>query len=117
MANTLTLNSSESVGPQQFQGLFSEVFKLKITVTDHDAVAINDTAAITLAVPGLVLGDMIIAGSINMDWSDGTDQATYHFDVTATDVLTLYIHADVGEFAADAITGAVAKVLVGRPAW
>lgn len=117
MANTLTLNSSEGVGAQQFQGLYSDIWKVKATVTDHDAVAINDTLAMTITVPNVTLGDHVISAAINMDLSDGTDQASYQFEVTADNTVTMYIHADVGEFAADAITGAVAKVLIGRPAW
>lgn len=117
MANTLTLNLAEQVGAQQFQGLYSLIWKVKATITDHDAVAINDTLAISITVPGLALGDVVITSGINMDLSDGTDQALFLFAVTAADTLTMYIQADVGEFAADAITGAIAKVLVGRPTW
>lgn len=117
MANTLTLNTQDRVGNQQFQGLYSDVWKVKATVTDHDAVAINDTLAISITVTGVALGDHIISSAINMDQSDGTDQALIQFAVTAANTLTMYIQADVGEFAADAITGAVAKVLIGRPAW
>lgn len=117
MANTLTLNTQDRVGAQQFQGLYNDIWKVKCTVTDHDAVAINDTLAISITVTGVALGDHVIASSINMDLSDGTDQAQTQFEVTAANTLTMYIQADVGEFAADAITGAVAKVLIGRPTW
>lgn len=117
MANTLTLNTSSRIGNQQFQGLYNDVWQVKATVTDHDAVAINDTLAMSITVPGVALGDHVISAAINMDLSDGTDQASYQFEVTAADTLTMYIHADVGEFAADAITGAIAKVLIGRPSW
>lgn len=117
MANTLTLNTQDRIGNQQFQGLYSDIWQVKATVTDHDAVAINDTTVMTIAVTGVALGDHIISYGLTMDQNDGTDQAVITFAVTAADVVSMFIHADVGEFAADAITGAVAKILIGRPSW
>lgn len=116
MANGLVVNSVAQ-GNNQFQGAFSEMWKVKATLTQDVAVAINDTGVITMTVPGVALGDMVIADSINMDYNDGTDQATLTWAVTAANTVTLYIHADVGEFAANAVNGAVAKVLIGRPSW
>jgi len=116
MANTLTLNSAER-DKKQFNGNFNEQWRVKATVADQDAVAINDTLAMTMAVPGVALGDVVIAGGISVDLSDGTDQATIIYAVTAADVVTMYVQADKGEFAADALNGGVVKVLVGRPAW
>jgi len=117
MANSIAVNSSEAVGPQQFQGLFSEIFKVKFTVTQDTAVALNDTGVITMIVPGVALGDMVIGADINLDWDDGTDQAVISYAVTAANVVTMYIHADLGEFASTAINGAVGKLLIGRPTW
>lgn len=117
MANTLTLNSANRIGNQQFQGLYNDVWQVKTTVTDHDAVAISDTSVLTITVPGVSLGDHVISYGLTMDQNDGTDQAVITFAVTAADTVSMFIHADAGEFAADAITGAVAKVLIGRPAW
>jgi|LNFM01.2.fsa_nt_gb hypothetical protein len=117
MANTLTLSTQESAGAQQFQGLFSNVWKVTATVADQDAVAITDTAAFTMTVAGVVLGDMIIGASLTLDASDGTDQAVIRFEVSAANTVTMYVTADAGEFAADSITGATVKLLIGRPAW
>ena len=117
MANTITLNTADRVGNQQFQGLYNDMWRVKATVTDHDAVAISDTAVLTITVPGVALGDHVIAYGLTMDQNDGTDQAVITFAVTAADTVSMFIHADAGEFAADAITGAVAKILVGRPSW
>jgi len=117
MANTLTLNTVARVGNQQFQGLFNDMWRVKATVTDTDAVAVNDTLAMTITVPGVALGDHVVSYGLTMDQDDGTDQAVVTFAVTATNTVTMYVHADVGEFAADAMNGAVAKVLIGRPSW
>ena len=117
MANSIAVNTQVVNSNSQFQGLFSQVWTVKATITQDTAVAINDTGAITFTVTGVALGDMVIAGGINVDWSDGTDQAVISFEVTAANTVTMYIHADVGEFASTAVHGAIAKVLIGRPAW
>ena len=116
MANTITTNTVTR-GNKQFQGAFSEMWTVKATISDQDAIALNDTLALTMTVPGVTLGDVIIANGISVDLSDGTDQASTTFAVTAADTVTLYVHADLGEFAADALNGGVVKVLVGRPNW
>ena len=116
MANTLTLNEANR-DKKQFNGNFNEQWRVKATVADQDAVAVNDTLAMTMAVPGVALGDLVICGGISVDLSDGTDQCTITYEVTAADVVTMYVHADVGELAADALNNGVVKVLVGRPAW
>jgi len=116
MANTLAVNAVEQ-GTNQFQGMYSEMWKVSMSVTDTDAVAINDTAAITFTVPGVVAGDHVVSWGSTLDLSDGTDQATILFLVTAANTVTMYIQADVGEFAADALNGAVFKLVVGRPSW
>lgn len=117
MANTVTVNRYET-GNKQFQGAFSEMWAITAKVDDQDAVAINDTAAITMTVPGVALGDMVIGTSLTLDSFDaGGDGAVIYSQVTAANTVSLVIHADVAEFAADAITGATVKILVGRPAW
>lgn len=116
MANTLTVNSTAQ-GKEQFQGLFNEMWAVTITVTDQDAVALTDTAVITCTVPGVAVGDMVVGWGCSVDMSDGTDNATIMWQVTAANTLSLTIHADAGELAADALTNGVFKVLVGRPNW
>ena len=37
--------------------------------------------------------------------------------VTAANVVSVYIQADKGEFAADALNAGVMKILVARPSW
>lgn len=117
MANTLTLNEVKR-GRKQFQGFFaSDMWTVKATVADTDAIALNDTLTMTMAVPGVELGDMVIGVCASLDLSDGTDQAVLTAHVTAADVVSIYLQADKGEFAADALNNAVIKVLVARPAW
>ena len=65
MANTVTVNSSVQ-NREQFQGLFNEMWVVTATVTDQDAVAIGDTLSISLTVPGVALGDMVIRRPIRI---------------------------------------------------
>lgn len=116
MANTITTNAVAR-GVEQFQGLFSDMWTVKATISDQDAIALNDTLALTMTVPGVALGDVVVAGGISVDLSDGTDQASTTFAVTAADTLTLYVHADLGEFAADALNTGVVRAVIGRPNW
>lgn len=116
MANTLTVNSSVQAR-QQFQGVYNEMWQVKITVADQDAVAIGDTAVITCTVPGVAAGDHVVGWGCSVDMSDGTDNAVIMFQVTGANTLSLTIMADAGELAADALTNGVFKVLIGRPNW
>ena len=117
MANTLTLNEVRR-GRKQFQGFFaSDMWTVKATWADQDAIDANDTLTVTMAVPGVALGDMVVGVSCSVDLSDGADQAVLTAAVTAANVVSLYIQADKGEFAADALNAGVMKVLVARPAW
>ncbi len=116
MANTLTVTSSVQ-NREQFQGLFNEMWAVVITVADQDAVALTDTAVITCTIPGVAVGDMVLGWGCSVDMSDGTDNATIMFQVTAANTLSLTIHADAGELAADALTNGVFRVLIARPNW
>lgn len=117
MANTISVTRIER-GNKQFQGAFSDMWAVTAAVSDQDAVAITDTLAINMTVPGIALGDMVIGTSINMDHFDsGGDGAVIRCEVGSANTLHFIITADAAEFAADAITGAVIKVLIGRPAW
>ena len=118
MANTLTLNEVKR-GRKQFQGFFaSDMWTVKATWADQDAIDANDTLTVTMAVPGVELGDMVVGVSCSVDLLDGGgDGAVLTAAVTAADVVSLYLQADKGEFAADALNAGVIKVLVARPAW
>jgi hypothetical protein len=116
MANTITLNSYER-GSQQFQGAFSEQWRVKATITDQDAVSATDTVRFSLTIPGVVLGDMVVGITMTNDTSDGTDQAIVTGWVTAADTVAVQVNADVGQYAADDLNNAVVKILIGRPSW
>ena len=116
MANSIAVNSVAR-GNKQFQGMYSEMWGVTATLTQDTAVAINDTGVITFTVPGVALGDHVISFGTSADWNDGTDQAVVNCVVTAANTVSLMIHADVGEFAATAMHGAVIKVVIGRPSW
>jgi hypothetical protein len=104
-------------GVNQFQGAFNEMWEVTVTITDQDAVALTDTMRITVTVPGVALGDMVIAQSITNDLSDGTDQCIMQCYVTAANTVSLQFTADAGQYAADDLNNAVVKMLVARPAW
>ena len=117
MANTITVNRVER-GNKQFQGAFSDMWAITATISDQDAVAIGDTLAVALTIPGVVLGDMVVGHSITVDSLDaGGDGAVIRCEVTAANTVSVLIHADVAEFAADALNNGVIKCLVGRPSW
>lgn len=116
MANTITVNTTKR-GGQQFRGLFSDVWTVKATISDQDAVALTDSLELDMTVAGLALGDMVIGGSCTVDFSDGTDQVMATYYVSAANTVTMQLQADAGELAADAMNGGVVRIVVGRPTW
>lgn len=116
MANTATVNTQVK-NVQQFQGLYNEMWTVKATISDQDAITATDTMSIALTVSGVALGDQVIAKSISNDLSDGTDQAVFQAFVTAADTVTLRFTADAGAYAADDLNTAVVRLVVGRPTW
>jgi hypothetical protein len=117
MANTIAVNKVER-GNKQFQGLFSEMWAVTATISDQDAVAIGDTLAVNMTVPGVVLGDMVVGMCLSVDYFDaGGDGAVIRASVGSANTVLFTVHADVAEFAADSLNGGVIKLLVGRPAW
>ena len=72
MANTISVSKAVNAR-EQLQGAFGAMWKVKATIDDQDAVALNDTATFTFTVPGVAVGDAIIAESLSVDLSDGTD--------------------------------------------
>lgn len=101
----------------QFQGAFSDMWTVKVTITDQDAIAITDTMRIAITVTGVALGDMVIGRSITNDLSDGTDQVVFDAYVTAADKVNLQFTADAGQYAVGDLNNAVVRLLIGRPTW
>lgn len=104
-------------GTNQFQGAFNEMWEVTVTITDQDAIALTDTMRISVTVPGVALGDMVIGQSITNDLSDGTDQCIMQAYVTAANTVSLQFTADAGQYAVDDLNNAVVKLLVARPSW
>lgn len=102
--------SSVSVnrGKQQFQGMFTEMWTAKGTV-DFAEIADGDEAVDTIAVPGVALGDMVIAVSCSIDVADLNLTAA----VTAANEVTVQLNNNTG--GAINLGSAVFRVVVGRP--
>lgn len=115
MANTITVSKTEQ-GKVQFQLAFKEMFRVTASVTDQDAVALTAIGEFDVSVPGVVAGDMVMV-SFNQDLDDGTDQASCTAYCGAADTVTVQLHADNAEYAADDLNGATVKILVLRPGW
>ena len=117
MANTITVTSSKQ-GRRQFQGVFKNMWIVKGTVADQDAIAINTIGEFSVAVPGVALGDAVLAVALNNDLSDaGGDEVLVEGIVTAANVVTVRVHADTAEYAADDLNNATIKILVASPNW
>lgn len=118
MANTIgTPTIVESNSGAQFQSFFSDMWTVKATITDQDAVAATDTVRFSLTVPNVALGDMVLGISLTNDLSDGTDQCIVTGVVTAANTVVVQVTADVGQYAVDDLNNAVVRILIGRPTW
>ena len=100
---------------EQFQSLFTDMWTVKATVSDQDAVAAGDSVRFSVTVAGVALGDMVLAVSSTEDLSDGTDHAVLSGWVTAANTVVFQVMADVGEFAADTLNTQVLRAVIGRP--
>ncbi len=116
MADAITVNTVVN-GLGQLQGAVNEIWTVRATITDQDAIAISDTASFSMTVSGVALGDIVLGVSLTNDLSDGTDQAVATAIVTAANTLVIRVHADAGEYAIDDLNTAVVRVIVARPAF
>lgn len=115
MANAATVVRTQRQRGQ-FGGFFSDFWAVHATIVQDTAIAVNDTFEYNMAVTGVALGDMCIGWSIAMDLNDGTDSAIGMCTVSAANQVRWTLQADIGEFAAAAITAAtVFRCLIGRP--
>jgi N-acetyl-beta-hexosaminidase len=95
-------------GKQQFQGLFSEMWTAQGTINFAE-VADGDEAVDTIAVPGVALGDMVLAVSASIDVADLGLTA----QVTAANEVTVQVWNNTG--GAINLAEAVYRVVVARP--
>ena len=94
-------------GREQFGGVFSKVWAAKGTINFAE-VADGDEAVDTIAVPGVALGDVVMAVSASIDVEDLTLVAA----VTGTNEVTVQVLNNTG--GAINLASAVYKVIVGR---
>lgn len=119
MANTLTVDSVR-MGALNFRGAFGEAFMVRGTVSDQDQIADDVSVDITLTVPGVVLGDMVLGVSFSVSQLDANAGITANAFVTAADTVTLRlinIDATTDAFDADSLNTGVYRILIARPIW
>ncbi len=100
----------QPVGKKQFQSLFSDIFAVTATM-DIGSLADAVGESNTIAVPGVVLGDVVLGVSFALTISGMTVTAY----VSAADVVTVRVQNESGGIL-DILTTTI-KVVVGRPAW
>ena len=119
MANTMAVTRVEQ-GSKQFQGLFKEMWAVTGTVADQDAIADDVSIELTLTVPGVALGDMVLGFSFGKSQADADASVTTDCYVSAANTVILKItniDATADAYAADTLNDGGFKMLVGRPAW
>ena len=116
MADTITVNTQVK-NVAQFQGLFNEMWTVKATISDQDAIALTTIKEFDCTVSGLALGDMVLGVSCTVDLNDGSNEALMNAYVSAANTVTVQVMADEAEFAADALNTGVVRILIGRPTW
>jgi hypothetical protein len=119
MANTMAVSKTEQ-GTKQFQGMFKEMWGVTGTVTDQDAIADDVSVDITLTVPGVALGDMVLGISFGKSQADANAAITVSAFVSAANTVIMRlvnIDATTDAYDADTLNNGGFKMLIGRPAW
>lgn len=119
MANTVVVSSVKRQR-EQFQGLFSEMWLVKATWSDQDAVADDVSVTVTLTVPGVALGDAIIVPptmNVSLLSTGQVDLYAYVSAANTVSVKLTNIDETTDALAADAFNGKTMKFVVGRPSW
>lgn len=99
-------------GEKQFQGAFSEMWSVSLNV-DPSSIAAGAEDSANFTIPGVVLGDAVIAFGTGVNLTVDADVNVY---VSAANTLTVRISNLNGASALDLATSTW-KVLIGRPAW
>jgi len=119
MADTMAVSRVEQ-GTKQFQGAFSEMWLCTGTVTDQDAINDDVSIIITLTVPGVALGDMVLGFAFGKSQADANAHVFQQAFVSAANEVKLII-ANVDQtsdaYDADTLNDGGFKMLIGRPAW
>ena len=119
MANTFTVTSAPQ-NREQFQGLFNEMWAVTGSVVDQDAIADDVSVSLTLTVPGVALGDMVVGQCFSKSQADANASISVQCFVSAanTVIMTLTNIDEVADaYDADVLTGGNFKILIGRPNW
>ena len=98
----------------QFQGLFTDMWAVKLTV-NPDSVAAGAESADTFTIPGLALGDMVLGVATTVDWT-ATGEASIEAWVSAANTLKVRISNLHASSSVD-LGSASWKVLIARPVW
>ena len=121
MANTFgtpVVNRAKS--GRQFQALFSDIWTVKIPVTDQDAIADDVSVDITATITGVALGDLVFCVGATKAQQDANAGVTIHAWVSAADQITVRfvnVDATTDAYDADTLTDGFIKCIVARPAW
>ena len=119
MANTMAISSTDR-GNKQFQGAFKEMFFATGSVTDQDAISDDVSVEVSLTVPGVMLGDMVLGVSFSKSLADANASVSVFPYVSAANTVVLKftnIDATTDAFDADTLNSAVIKLMIGRPNW
>lgn len=119
MANTVAVTRVDN-GRNQFQGMWSDMWKVVATWSDQDAIADDVSVLVSLTVPGVALGDAVIVkpfmnvsqlstGRVNIDaWVSAANTVS---------VILTNVDETTDALAADAFNGKQMRFVVARPAW
>ena len=99
-------------GATQFQGTFTELWRVTETVNFGNAATGSGTfASVDVTVPNVALGDIVMGISMGVDTVDGVVGGA----VTAANTVTLTLLNNSG--GAIDLASTTCKFVVGRPSW
>lgn len=108
---TATVSKIEQ-GTKQYQGMFSEMWQVSLTV-DPASIAAGAEDSATFTVPGLALGDMVLGVAAGVNLTVDAETETF---VSAANTLTIRISNLNASTALD-LGSSTWKVVIGRPAF
>ena len=119
MANTLGTPTIVQARTQ-FQGAFSDMWLVKVQVTDQDAIADDVSVTVTCTVPGIALGDIVVACGIDKNLADANASISVDAWVSAANTLSIKwtnVDETTDAYDADTLNNGYFKILIVRPTW
>ena len=112
MAFTTATVTKVERGSKQYQGAFTDMWQVTMTV-DPASIAAGAEDSASFTVPGIAVGDMVLgwAAGVNL-----TVQTSAQVSVSAANTLLVVI-SNLDAAAALDLASSKWKVLVGRPSW